>query len=85
MNPTPFSRFLAFSDTDFNLGNAPYAVSRTLNRAARIMSTGNGGQILLLQEMADLVQRNLPEGISLKDLGEHCLKGMELSQIPVVF
>jgi hypothetical protein len=35
--------------------------------------------------MADLVQRNLPEGISLKDLGEHCLKGMELSQIPVVF
>jgi predicted ATPase/class 3 adenylate cyclase/tetratricopeptide (TPR) repeat protein len=58
-------------------GNAPYEVSHTLNRAARVMSAGHGGQILLTQEAADLVKRELPEGIALKDLGEHQLKGME--------
>lgn len=61
-------------------GNAPYQVSHTLNRTARIMSAGNGGQILLSQESADLIERELPEGISLKDLGEHHLKGMERSE-----
>ena len=58
------------------LGNAPYAVSHTLNRAARIMSAGHGGQILLSQESADLVRRRLPEGVTLKDMGEHHLKGL---------
>ncbi len=65
-----------------------YAVSHTKNRAARIMSAAHGGQILLSQETADLVQRTLPAGVSLKDLGEHRLKGMEwlehLYQVNVV-
>lgn len=53
-----------------------YAVSHTLNRAARIMSAGSGGQILLSREAADLVEQNLPPGVTLKDLGQHQLKGM---------
>jgi DNA-binding SARP family transcriptional activator/predicted ATPase len=55
---------------------ADYAVSHTLNRAARIMSTGHGGQILLSREAADLVRRELPPGVTLTDLGEHYLKGL---------
>jgi class 3 adenylate cyclase len=38
-------------------GDAPYAVSHTLNRAARIMSAGHGGQILLSLEAKNLVER----------------------------
>ncbi len=57
-------------------GEAPYAVSHTLNRSARVMSAGCGGQILLSQESADLVERELSPGVSLRDLGQHQLKGM---------
>ena len=57
-------------------GEGPYAVSHTLNRSARVMSAGYGGQILLSQEAADLVERELPPEVSLRDLGEHHLKGM---------
>jgi predicted ATPase/class 3 adenylate cyclase len=57
-----------------------YAVSHTKNLAARIMSAAYGGQILLSQETADLVQRNLSEGVTLKELGEHRLKGMALPE-----
>ncbi len=53
-----------------------YAVSHTKNRVARIMSAAHGGQILLSQEIANLVLRGLPEGVTLKDLGEHQLKGL---------
>ena len=54
-----------------------YAVSHTKNRIGRIHSAAHGGQILLSQETADLITRQLPEGVSLKDLGEHYLKGMQ--------
>ena len=59
------------------LGNAPYQVSHTLNRAACIMSAAHGGQMLLSQETADLVDRELSDGVSLKDQGEHHLKGLK--------
>lgn len=54
-----------------------YTVSHTKNRIGRIHSAASGGQILLSQETADLVLRQLPEGVSLKDMGEHRLKGMD--------
>jgi predicted ATPase/class 3 adenylate cyclase len=53
-----------------------YAVSHTLNRVARITSAGSGGQILLSLAAAELARENLPAGVSLRDLGEHILKGM---------
>jgi predicted ATPase/class 3 adenylate cyclase len=59
-----------------SIGN-DYESSHTLNRASRIMSIGAGGQILLSFESAEILRRELPEGISLLDRGEYRLKGMK--------
>jgi predicted ATPase/class 3 adenylate cyclase len=48
----------------------------TLNRAARIMSAGHGGQVLLSAAAAALVTDDLPNGATLRDLGEHQLKDL---------
>jgi predicted ATPase/class 3 adenylate cyclase/DNA-binding CsgD family transcriptional regulator len=45
-------------------------------RTARIMSAGHGGQILLSQTTRDLVERDLPEDVRLRDMGERRLKGL---------
>ena len=50
-----------------------------VHRAARIMSAGHGGQVLLSLTTRDLVEHDLPEGVSLRDLGEHRLKDLQLS------
>jgi len=42
--------------------------------AARIGAAGSGGQILLSQTTRELVAGDLPEGVTLRDLGEHRLK-----------
>jgi predicted ATPase/class 3 adenylate cyclase len=47
-----------------------------LNRAERIMSLAHGEQVLLSAASAELVRRDLPEGVSLRDMGEHRLKGL---------
>lgn len=47
-----------------------------VNRAARLMSIGHGGQILLSAVTAALVEGQLPPGIALLPLGEHHLKGL---------
>jgi predicted ATPase/class 3 adenylate cyclase len=47
-----------------------------LNRAARLMSIGHGGQILLSEATYDLVRDVMPEGTSLVDLGEYLLKDL---------
>ena len=54
-----------------------YQVGLTLNRAARLAFAGHGGQVLLTREAADLVERDLPEGVTLLDLGQHRLKGLQ--------
>jgi predicted ATPase/class 3 adenylate cyclase/DNA-binding CsgD family transcriptional regulator len=51
-------------------------VGLDVHRAARIMSAGHGGQVLLSQTTRDLVEHELPEGVSLRDLGEHRLKDL---------
>jgi predicted ATPase/class 3 adenylate cyclase len=48
----------------------------TLNRVARVLSTGYGGQILLSVATVELVRDALPDGATLKDLGEHSLKDL---------
>lgn len=48
----------------------------TLNRAARIMAAGHGGQVLLSAAAAALVTDDLPSGSTLRDLGEHQLKDL---------
>src|SRR5262249_6341959 len=47
-----------------------------LNRIARLLSTGYGGQTLLSQATYELVRDNLPEDVTLRDLGEHRLKDL---------
>jgi predicted ATPase/class 3 adenylate cyclase len=51
-------------------------VGLDVHQAARIMSAGHGGQVLLSQVTRDLVEHNLPADVSLRDLGEHRLKDL---------
>ncbi len=54
-------------------------VGLDVHRAARIMSAGHGGQVLLSQTTRDLVEHDLPAGVSLRDLGAHRLKDLQHS------
>jgi predicted ATPase/class 3 adenylate cyclase len=47
-----------------------------VNRAARIMSVANGGQVLLSHAVAALVSDRLPDGVSLRDLGSVRLRDL---------
>jgi len=47
-----------------------------VNRAARIMAAGHGGQVLLSSLAAQLVKDSLPNGATLRDLGAHRLKDL---------
>jgi predicted ATPase/class 3 adenylate cyclase len=47
-----------------------------VNRVARLMSIGHGGQILLSGVTRDLAHTDLPAGASLLDLGSHRLKDL---------
>jgi predicted ATPase/class 3 adenylate cyclase len=51
-------------------------VGPLLNRVARLLSAGHGGQILLTAAAQELLQDSLPAGVSLRDLGEHYLKDL---------
>jgi len=51
-------------------------VGLSVHHAARIMSAGHGGQVLLSQVTCDLVEHDLPERVSLRDLGAHRLKDL---------
>lgn len=47
-----------------------------VNRCARLRGIGHGGQTLLSQAAAQLVREDLPDGVTLQDLGEHRLKNL---------
>ena len=47
-----------------------------LNRVARLLSAGHGGQTLLSLPAQELVRDQLPVGAQLRDLGEHRLKDL---------
>jgi class 3 adenylate cyclase len=47
-----------------------------LNRAARLLSAGHGGQILLSRVAQELVRDALPSGVSLRSFGEQRLKDL---------
>ena len=52
-------------------------VGLDVHRAARIMSAAHGGQVLFSQTTRDLVDHELPDGVSLRGLGAHRLKDLE--------
>lgn len=47
-----------------------------VNRVARLLSAGHGGQVLLSHSASELVRDNLPSVAQLRDLGEHRLKDL---------
>lgn len=53
-----------------------YVSGITLSRAARLLSAGHGGQILLSASSAELVREHLPSGVTLRDVGAHRLKDL---------
>ncbi|MDQ4036459.1 MAG: adenylate/guanylate cyclase domain-containing protein [Chloroflexota bacterium] len=51
-----------------------------VHRAARIAAAGHGGQVLLSETTRALVRRELPAGVTVRDLGEHRLKDLALPE-----
>ena len=51
-----------------------------VHRAARICAAGHGGQILLSNATAGVLEDLGPQGVELRDLGEHRLKDIERPQ-----
>jgi class 3 adenylate cyclase len=47
-----------------------------LNRLSRLLSTGYGSLILLSQTVQQLTRSALPDGVALRDLGEHRLRDL---------
>ncbi|MGH8873258.1 MAG: ATP-binding protein [Acidimicrobiia bacterium] len=64
------------------LGASDY-VGLDLHRAARIADAAHGGQIVLSEPTTVLVERQLPPGVTLRDLGKHRLK--DLSEPEAIF
>jgi predicted ATPase/class 3 adenylate cyclase/Flp pilus assembly protein TadD len=48
----------------------------TVNRVARLLAVGHGGQVLVSGTAADLLQGSMPARTSLRDLGEHLLRDL---------
>src|SRR5215207_9143808 len=48
----------------------------TVNRVARLLSAGHGGQVLLSGVAADALAGLLPDGLALRDLGDRRLKDL---------
>ncbi len=55
-------------------------VGMDVHRAARIAHAGHGGQVLLSETTTALVRGELPEGVSLIDLGRHRLKDIRIPE-----
>src|SRR3990170_1241761 len=53
-----------------------YTGYSTLARVQRVMSAAHGGQVLLSNASAEQARDELPQGVTLRDLGEHRLKGL---------
>jgi class 3 adenylate cyclase len=58
----------------------PKYIGLDVHRTARIMAAGHGGQVLLSERTADLVEDELPAEMALRDLGEHRLKDLSRPQ-----
>jgi predicted ATPase/class 3 adenylate cyclase len=58
------------------LPDGKYEGYATIASTQRVMSAAHGGQTLLTQTTHDLLQNELPDGVSLRDMSEHHLKGL---------
>ena len=55
-------------------------VGMDVHRAARIAAAAHGGQVLLSESTRILAERDLPGGVSLRDMGEHRLKDLPAAE-----
>jgi predicted ATPase/class 3 adenylate cyclase len=76
LEPLKVRMGLHAGEAEIDPGGDEYAVSHTKNRVARIMSAGHGDQILISTTVADLLPNLAAINVTLRDLGEHHLKGM---------
>ena len=51
-----------------------------VHRAARIVAAAHGGQVLLSEAASTLAQDQLPDGVTLVELGEHRLKDLDRTE-----
>src|ERR1700682_5508527 len=51
-------------------------VGLDVHRAARIAACGHGGQVIISDTVHALVEKAIPPGVSIRDLGEHRLKDL---------
>ena len=58
-------------------GSAADYVGIDVNLAARIAAAGHGGQVLISDATRGLVEHALPEGVAIRELGEHRLKDIK--------
>jgi predicted ATPase/class 3 adenylate cyclase len=61
------------------LGGTDY-VGIDVHRAARVAAAAHGGQILLSETTKSLVDRDLPDGAAIRDLGLHRLKDIDQAE-----
>jgi predicted ATPase/class 3 adenylate cyclase len=76
---TPLRVRMAVHTGDAALRGGDY-FGAAINRCARLRAAAHGGQVVLSGATHGLVQDNLPEDVSLKDLGPHCLKDLQRPQ-----
>jgi predicted ATPase/class 3 adenylate cyclase len=62
--------------TDEGVLGGEHYLNQPLNRCARLMAAGHGGQALVSGATALLVREDLPDGCALLDLGEHRLRDL---------
>ncbi len=55
-------------------------VGMDVHRAARVAGAAHGGQVVVSDATAHLVQGSLPDGVELRDLGAHLLKDMPVPE-----
>jgi len=63
-------------EADFEKADASYNGYITLSRVQRLMSAGCGGQVLISFATRELICNDLPQGVTLKDLGKRRLKNL---------
>ncbi len=73
-NQLPVRMALYSGETDERDGDY---FGRPVNRAARLLGAGHGGQILVGQTTAELIRDDLPKEVLLRDLGSHRLKDLQ--------
>jgi predicted ATPase/class 3 adenylate cyclase len=75
VTPSPLLVRVSLHSGTAQLDDGDYYGS-TVNRAARLRSIAHGGQTVISGATWELVQDSLPDGVTVRDMGEHGLKDL---------